>query len=93
MPDGLWFPSRHDPSSPRPAVSVGNSMSRAMRRAGIPDGHPHQLRAWYATELVRAGVPLTTVRVLMRHSQLSTTQAYVLVGGDECSAAVLRLAA
>jgi integrase/recombinase XerD len=93
MPSGLWFPSRSDPSKPRPAVSVGNSMSREMRRAGIPGGHPHQLRAWYATQLVRAGVPLTTVRILMRHSNISTTQAYVAVGEDECAAAVLRLAA
>lgn len=88
---GLWFPSVSDPTAPRSPGSVGTTITRAMVKAGIPDGHPHQLRAWYATELVRQGVPLTTVRVLMRHSSLATMQAYVRVDPQDCADAVARL--
>jgi integrase/recombinase XerD len=62
-------------------TSVSDALGRTIRRAGVT-GTAHGLRHWYATELVRAGVPLTTVQRLMRHESLATTQRYVAVADD-----------
>lgn len=87
-PRGWWFPS------PRGGHVAGTSVSdvlgRVIDRAGVT-GSAHQLRHWYATELVRAGVPLTTVQRLMRHSSLATTQRYVAVADDSAARALLTL--
>jgi integrase/recombinase XerD len=49
-------------------------MSRACQKAGLPRLGAHRLRHSLATDLLRAGAPLTEVGQLLRHrSQLSTT--------------------
>jgi integrase/recombinase XerD len=49
-------------------------MGRACRKAGLPRLGAHRLRHSVATDLLRAGAPLTEVGQLLRHrSQLSTT--------------------
>lgn len=90
MPAGWWFPTVADPTKPRNERSVGSTITRAMAKAGYTST-PHALRHWYATSLVRAGVPLTTVRILMRHESLRTTQMYVRVDWDEQVAGVALL--
>ncbi|MEV4245877.1 tyrosine-type recombinase/integrase [Streptosporangium canum] len=55
-------------------TSVRAIMGRACRRAGLPRLGAHRLRHTVATDLLRAGAPLTEVGQLLRHrSQLSTT--------------------
>ena len=52
-------------------------VKRAGRRAGI-DLKPHDLRRHAATYASRAGAPLEIVsKVILRHSNLSTTQIYL----------------
>jgi integrase len=51
-------------------------LRESLRRAGHKVGlslSPHQLRHWYATELLARGVPLITVSRAMRHSDVTTT--------------------
>lgn len=87
---GWWFPSPADSAQHVQRASVSAGISRVMRRAGV-NGTAHQLRHWYATELVRAGANLKTVQGLMRHASLATTERYVLVADERSRAAVDRL--
>lgn len=49
-----------------------------------PDGiHPHMLRHWRATSLVRAGVEIGTVSKIMRHSSVQTTMGYSAYAKDQ----------
>lgn len=51
-----------------------------MERAGV-HGTPHQLRHFFGTSLLDAGVDLRTVQELMRHESLQSTQIYTHVSG------------
>lgn len=76
-PDGYWFPS------PMPGYedthvrgqSVSRTISDAMKRAGIAH-KPHQLRAWFATEMLTAGTDSTIVQAAMRHTTIETLKRY-----------------
>lgn len=49
-----------------------------------PDGiHPHMLRHWRATSLVRAGVEIGTVSKIMRHESVATTMIYSAYAKDQ----------
>ncbi len=39
--------------------------------------NPHRLRHSYATNLLKAGVPINTVKELMRHASISSTEVYL----------------
>lgn len=52
---------------------------------------PHVLRHSFASELVRNGVSLPTVKDLLGHLQLSSTQIYTHSSEDEKRAGVLTL--
>ena len=50
------------------------------RRAGVPDWEyisPHRLRAFFATDLKDRGYDPFTIRDMMRHKNVSTTNTYV----------------
>lgn len=78
--DGYWFPaySKQTPNEHVGAHAVSAAISGAMRRAGIV-GKPHQLRHYYGTALVRAGVHMRIVQELMRHETPATTAIYTEV--------------
>lgn len=83
-PKGYWFPAYGKQTS-RPHISshaVSAAISGAMERAGFA-GKPHQLRHFYGTELVRAGVNLRIVQTLMRHESPATTAIYTRVDVDQ----------
>lgn len=90
MPQGWWFPEPGGGSGHVLGQSVSKTVGDVMRRAGVV-GTPHCLRHWHGTELVRAGADLETVRRLMRHASLATTQGYVLVADEALEEAVSRL--
>lgn len=75
---GWLFPSPYRPGEHVSANNVSNVLSQALKRAGI-NHRPHQMRAWFATELIDAGVSTLVVAEAMRHSGLQTVEKYVRV--------------
>lgn len=73
---GHWFPSPTRPEQHVAAKTVGTVIARALRRAGI-DATAHQLRHYFATSLLEAGVDSRIVQTLMRHASLATTGRYL----------------
>ena len=57
---------------------VRNRIKAAGQRARVKVT-PHQLRHTYATQLVNAGCPITTIQALMGHKRLSTTLVYTQI--------------
>lgn len=73
--NAFWFPSPG-----RDGHITANNVSRvlgdALRRAGIVGHRPHNLRAWYATELGEAGAPTDVIAAGLRHSDLQSVPRY-----------------
>jgi integrase len=62
---------------------VTHALGKAIRRAGIPDLRPHDLRHTFACRRLRAGVDLFTVSRLLRHASTAMSERYVhLTRGD-----------
>ena len=90
-PDGLLLPAH----SGRPYVG-GQLPTRArmhFNRIGMPDVHLHRFRHWYATMLLRQGADIITVRDLMRHKSIKTTEAYLAIVGEQRRLAIRTLPA
>ena len=51
---------------------------------------PHRLRHTFATHLVRAGVGLVTIRDLLGHRLITSTQIYLHVTGQDMRAAAAK---
>lgn len=91
---GFWFPSYsgHGRSSSVPIHSdaVSQAIRDALARTGSP-ASAHQLRHWFATELIRSGSDVFTAQKLMRHESPATTAIYTLIANDKGPAAIARL--
>ncbi|MGG7509382.1 tyrosine-type recombinase/integrase [Plantibacter sp. YIM 135249] len=89
--DGFWFPGIGPNTGGHVnAKSVSNTLSKAVHRAGIKH-RPHQLRAWYATELVESGADMLTVQHAMRHANANTLKHYVKPSAKLITEAIGRL--
>jgi len=75
--DTWWFPGQRTERGHIAAKSVSNTLATALKRAEIRGHRPHQLRAWFATELVESGADLLTVQHAMRHATAGTLKHYV----------------
>src|SRR5262249_48662483 len=58
-------------------------LARACVRAGVPYASPHRLRHTTATELLRAGAPLSEIGELLRHRSVVTTAVYAKVDHEQ----------
>jgi integrase/recombinase XerD len=67
------------PHGPLTRGAVKQIVSHAGRRAGVENATPHALRHTAATELLRAGAPLSEIAQLLRHRYLSSTAIYAKV--------------
>ncbi len=71
---------RHGAQDPLPlsAVAVHRLVRRHALAAGVPErlAHPHSLRAYWATHLLEAGVPVHEVSARLGHVDLRTTARY-----------------
>jgi integrase len=56
--------------------NLQRSFTTACRRAGIKDFHFHDLRHTFASQLVMAGIDLTTIKELLGHKTLTMTLRY-----------------
>jgi len=75
---GWLFPSPRLTGEHVTANNVSRVLSEAMKRAGIQH-RPHQMRAWYATEMIDQGVSTMVVAAAMRHADMQSVQKYVRV--------------
>ena len=87
------------PLGPRPAIMSNKRaniwLSRIASEAGIVGKKVtfHTSRHTFATQLLARGVPITTVQVLLGHTQLRTTQRYAQVKEQTVVNDLLRAAA
>jgi len=70
------------PLGPIAVGTVGSTVRRACRRAGIAEVGPHRLRHTLACEMVRAEVPLIEIGQVLRHKNLQSTGIYARVDLD-----------
>lgn len=49
-------------------------LAKAARAAGLPKVSPHDFRRWVGTDLLRRGMPLTSVQEFLGHSSIETTR-------------------
>ena len=57
--------------------SLDESYRRLLKRAGIPYKKFHAIRHTFATEAIRAGVPVKDLQLIMGHADIATTYIYV----------------
>jgi integrase/recombinase XerD len=89
VPTAPFFQSRSRKTLSRAAIY--ERVRTHARRCGMRQPlSPHKLRHTFATHLVRAGVGLVTIRDLLGHRQLSSTQIYLHVTAQDLQAAALR---
>lgn len=68
--------------------SVGDRLGSLARRCGV-DMTPHSLRRLYATVMYDGGADLNTLRLMMRHQDISTTmKCYIQVSDSKVGDAV-----
>ena len=74
-PKNLLFPSAAGTHiDPR---SFGLRLEAVSERCRIRNVNPHAMRHTFATRLIEQDVPITTVKELLGHASISTTQLYV----------------
>lgn len=73
-----------------PAGTVSREVSEFFTDIGV-NATAHQLRHWFATQVLRACGNLRTVQVLMGHADVSTTAPYTRFQMDEATVAVRAL--
>jgi len=89
--DGWLFPSPTRPGRHVTTNNVSRVISEAFTRAGIVGHTAHDLRAWFATELIDAGVPTIVASKAMRHQDLQSIDKYALVRETTIAEAMLQL--
>jgi integrase/recombinase XerD len=70
------------PLGPIATGTVGSTVRRACRRAGMAEVGPHRLRHTLACEMVRAEVPLVEIADVLRHKSLQSSAIYARVDLD-----------
>lgn len=92
MPEsGWWFPSPTSKYGHVHGTTVTAMIGRLLRSIGS-NGHAHQLRHTYGTEVLRSsGGQLRVAQELLRHQSPATTAIYTKVDDSERRAAVLAL--
>jgi len=89
LPTAPFFRSRFGRPLSRGAVYDRVRFWGQRSHIGIPLS-PHRLRHTFATHLVRAGVGLVTIRDLLGHRQITSTQVYLHVTAEDLRAAAVR---
>lgn len=74
-----------------PYDSAREAIARAIRRAKVKTGTPHDLRHSYARFLMSRGVAVNAVQALLGHATLATTQLYVEVDAKTAALAIQEL--
>jgi integrase len=65
-----------NPKKGKPYRDIRKSFPSALRKVGIQDFRFHDLRHTFASQLVMAGVDITTIKELLGHKSLAMTMRY-----------------
>jgi len=79
------------PKTHNPIKDVKTAFNAAKRRAGIKDLRFHDLRHTFASRLIESGVDIITVKDLLGHCSVETTQRYTHSRADQKMKAVQSL--
>ncbi|MGB8692320.1 MAG: tyrosine-type recombinase/integrase, partial [Steroidobacteraceae bacterium] len=82
LPNAPFFRSRFGGPLSRAAIYERIRTHGQRGHVGIPIS-PHRLRHTFATHLVRTGVGLVTIRDLLGHRQITSTQIYLHVTAED----------
>jgi len=86
-PSSTFFQSRS--RKPMSRYAIFERVRTHARRAGIRKSvSPHRLRHTFATHLVKTGAGLVTIRDLLGHRQITSTQIYLHVTAEDLREAV-----
>jgi site-specific recombinase XerD len=88
-PSAPYFKSRFGGALSRGSIYERVRTWGQRSHVGIPIS-PHRLRHTFATHLVRSGVGLVTIRDLLGHRQITSTQIYLHVTAEDLRAAAAR---
>lgn len=77
-----WFPSPRRAAGHMTPEHISTIVRSVCLRAEVPPHGAHRLRHRYGTDLARSGVDAFTLRDLMRHASMSTTQGYIEVADE-----------
>lgn len=76
--DPVWlFGNKRGTNHVDPGVVSKAFQSARLEAAIKEDAKPHSLRHSFATRLIEEGVPAETVRILLGHASIKTTQGYL----------------
>ncbi|HJP19527.1 MAG TPA: site-specific integrase [Nitrospinota bacterium] len=78
---GLVF--QNEANRKRSRHNVSSAFTRACRRAGIEDFRFHDLRHDFGSNLVQRGISIYSVKELMGHKDVRTTQRYAHLSPDK----------
>ncbi len=77
-----------NPETGKPFTTIKTAFNAACRRAAIEGLWFHDLRRTFATRLLQKGADVETVRTLLGHRSILTTQRYTHTDEDRKRAAV-----
>lgn len=63
--------------SPMTAEGLRSLFRYRRNKKEIPRARPHQFRHTFASDLARAGVPITTIQKLLGHADPTTSEIYI----------------
>lgn len=89
LPSAPFFRSRFGRPLSRGAVYERVRTWGQRSRVGVPLS-PHRMRHTFATHLVRAGIGLVTIRDLLGHRQITSTQIYLHVTAEDLRSAAAK---
>ena len=76
--DSFLFHSENSPLLPRDPTYLTKHMRKFMKKVGLPDMSPHDLRHTCATMLLESGADIKSVQDILGHADASTTLNYYI---------------
>lgn len=77
-----------NPDTNKPYTTIYKGFKHAFKKAGIPYVRFHDLRHKVGTTLIEKGVDINTVKNILGHSDIKTTQIYLNYNEDRNKKAI-----